>query len=92
VVRKRYMHGVGLLRISRTPVTVDSEDYVVFICGWLAPRTFGSWKEAYDYFRHESKRLDQDKPHRRLAHGKRRKPGRPVGAGVYEKMTENLSG
>lgn len=45
------MHGVGLLRVSRSSTTVDSEQYVVFVKGWIAPESFGSWIEAYRYFR-----------------------------------------
>jgi hypothetical protein len=47
---RRLLHGVGLLRISRNPITVDSEEYVVFVDGCCLPRTFKSYAEAFTYF------------------------------------------
>jgi hypothetical protein len=88
--KRRLMHGVGLLRISQTPVTVDSEEYVVFVQGWLVPRTFGSWREAMDHFLAECDRAAPKRPHRRLTMSNRKRVGRPKGAGIYEKLMENV--
>lgn len=70
----RIIHGVGLLRVSQTPVTVDSEEYVVFVHGWLAPKGFASWKEANAYF---EARLKSDKvsAQKRLRSGTKLRPG-----------------
>lgn len=46
----RYIHGVGLLRVSRTPVTVDSEEYVIFFDGHLQPDCYASHAQALAQF------------------------------------------
>ena len=48
---RQALHGVGLLRVSLTPVTVAVEEYVVFVRGDMVERGFESWAEAMDYFR-----------------------------------------
>jgi hypothetical protein len=82
---RRLMHGVGLLRLSRTPVTVDTDAYVVFVEGWLAPRTFESWSSANAYFVECAKVTTGRKP-KRLWASTHKRAGRPEGAGIYERM------
>jgi len=78
----RVMHGVGLLRISKTPVTVDTEEYVVFVNGRLATRGFASWREANIYFLAwvESKKMP---PQKRLRSGVKRRSGIRPGEIAY---------
>jgi hypothetical protein len=83
-----FMHGVGLLRVSRTPVTVDSEEYVVFIRGWLSPDTFGSWREAMTYFEERMKFVSpkQGRIRSRVGRPKGVKPG----SMAYRKALEQV--
>jgi hypothetical protein len=78
------MHGVGLLRVSHTPVTVDCEEYVVFVDGWLSPRTFGSWREAYVHFL-ECQLEHKKRPRARLCSSVHRRTGRRPGETAYRK-------
>ncbi len=88
------MHGIGLLRISQTPVTVDTEEYVVFIHGWLAPHGFASWSEANAYMQERMKaaRVSSQK---RLRSGEPRAPGLRPGQKSYlngvKKQTETAN-
>ena len=84
VTEPRFMHGVGLLRISQTPVTVDREEYVVFVGGWLCPRGFASWKEANDYFQ-AIKESRERRRQTRLQSGVKLKAGRRPGETSYQK-------
>ena len=80
----RLMHGIGLLRISQTPVSVDTEEYVVFVDGWLAPHGFSSWRDANAYFqtRVQSKIV---RAQTRLRSGAPRRPGIRPGARAYNR-------
>lgn len=84
---KRMMHGVGLLRVSKTPVTVDSEEYVVFVDGWLAPRGFPSWVQANAYFL-ECAEINKKRRLRRFRSSVILKPGPRPGAIAYFSAAE----
>jgi hypothetical protein len=81
------MHGVGLLRISRTPVTVDTEEYVVFVNGRLSPYGFASWKEANASFV-ELVKLKEQAPQEPLRSGFSRKKGARPGGRTYLKAVK----
>jgi hypothetical protein len=85
------MHGVGLLRISLTPVTVDTEEYVVFVNGWLAPLGFASWVEANAYFL-ECMNSEKKYYQARLKSGIKRASGPRPGLKTYNKAIKNLLG
>lgn len=76
------MHGVGLLRISCSPVTVDTEEYVVFVEGYLVPQGFGSWIEANACFL-EHLEFKKVRAQKRLLSGVDRRRGARPGEKAY---------
>ncbi|MGY3535398.1 hypothetical protein [Bradyrhizobium sp. USDA 4452] len=44
------LHGVALVRVSTSPVHVDSEFYGVFVNGELRPTRWGTWSDAFRHF------------------------------------------
>ena len=75
-----------MLRISRTPVTVDSEEYVVFVFGVLEPKCFLSYVEAQAHF--ETRAAEEEllkRRRKRLRSAIRHKKGPGVGATEYRR-------
>lgn len=85
----RLMHGVGLLRLSQTPVTIDSEEYVVFVRGWLAPRGFASWVEANEYLK-ECMLSKKQRYQARLKSGTKLASGPRPGEKAYNKAIKAI--
>lgn len=44
------LHGVALIRVSRSPWKVEDEYYGVFYHGELQPKQYATWNQAMDEF------------------------------------------